>query len=53
MGHDHLGDAGDAQMVDPGLDRAVQAPARLPHHQRAALSGPLGDVVVVAHHGDR
>ena len=44
---------GIAQMLDAGLDRAVQSAARLPHDQCAALPGPLGDLGVVADHRDR
>ncbi len=53
MGDGDVGHACGVQVVHPGLDRAVQTPTRLPHHQRTMLAGPVGDIVVITHHGDR
>ena len=53
VGHGDLGDTVGHQMVDAGLDGTVEAPSRLPHHQRPEGAGPLGHVGVVADHGHR
>lgn len=40
-------------MIDPGLDGSVEPPPGLPHHECTTLSGPVGDIVVVAHDCNR
>jgi hypothetical protein len=53
VGHRHVDHPAVTKMVDAGLDRAVEAPARLPHHECAPGPGPFSHIVVVAHDGHR
>ena len=53
VGDDHDGDPAAGEVGDTLLDRTVEAAPGLPQHACPDPGGPVGDVVVVAHHPDR
>ena len=52
VSHGDLGHPVGHEVFDAGLHRTVEPASRFPHHQRTAVTGPAGDLCVVAHHGD-
>lgn len=53
VGDGHLLDAHRGQLVDAGFDRPVEPAPRLPYDEGMKMTGPVGNLGVVADHGDR